>query len=280
MKLLFLPDKIRRSLLKLNEADLQEIRMRLNYPIKIKYKFDNYYLTESGASRFSENAITASGELINTVIKNLTENSLYAHNEKLRQGYLVSKYGERIGVAGECIFANEIITLKNVTSILIRIPHEVVGCSSQIWKYLNKELQSVLIISPPGFGKTTILKDLIQKYKDKNVAVIDERGELFCKNSEADYIRFSSKLAGLKIALRTLSPDVIAVDELFGEEDYFTCLKAVKSGIRIFATVHAVNESCLPDALREAFDLFVVLKSEKKAGEINYVYDKHNRDLK
>lgn len=275
MKLYFLPKGIKNALSKLKTDELQEIRLRLNFPIKIKYKFEDLFLTSGGCSKFFSEGIVAKRETIDEIISNLTENSLYAHNERLKNGYLISGFGERIGVSGECVFADKIVTIKNITSVLIRIPKNVPGCSVKIREKMNTP-ENVLIISPPGFGKTTILKDLIQSYSYKNISVIDERGELFSENTSADYIRFSDKLSGLKIALRTLSPDIVAVDELFGEEDYKTCEKAIRGGVKIFATIHAGSEKEIPDILKKIFDLFVVLKNEKKAGEIDYIYDRRN----
>jgi len=285
MLLNFLPEKIINTLKTINLDKLYEIRFRLNLPISVKYDFEKYYLSENGLTKATELALISNKEMIDSIITSLTEKSLYAHNERLKNGYLISKNGIRVGVSGETVYDNDVITIKNITSLLIRIPHKIINAPSKAYNYLfdNGKFLSTLIISPPGFGKTTIIKDLIYKLSNRyEILVIDERGELYDENINADYIRFSNKGFGYEKGIRVMSPEIVVFDEIISEYDAINIEKISESGVLVIASIHAKtfeNAISKYKSLITSFDRFIVLKSKKNAGEIDCIYDRHNRRI-
>jgi stage III sporulation protein AA len=285
MLLNFLPQKIVKIINTLNMDKLTEIRLRLNLPIYIKYDFKKYYLSENSLTKAKDLAIISTKEIIDETISLLTEKSLYAHNERLKNGYLISKDGIRVGISGETVYDKEVVTIKNITSMLIRIPHKIINASNKAYNYLfeNGNFLSTLIISPPGFGKTTMIKDLIYKLSNSyEILVIDERGELYDENINADYIRFSNKEFGYEKGLRVMSPEIVVFDEIISEYDALNIEKISESGVLVIASIHAKtfeNAISKHKLLLNSFDRFITLKSKQNAGEIDCIYDRHNRKL-
>ena len=188
-----------------------------------------------------------------------------------------------IGIAGECVYDNTLLTIKNITSLLIRFPCTKILLDKKIKDLLNScKLPNILIISPPGFGKTTLIKAIINYINSFNqdILVIDERGELFSQTINADFIRFSSKTYAFSKGIRSLSPSVIITDELISEEDFDFISKTINSGISIIASMHA-NEEVLNNKDKllfiNLFDYIIILNNQEIAGEIKYIYDTHNR---
>lgn len=282
MDLSFLPLKIGQALNYLDLNGLYEIRLRADFPIKINYKNKIYYLCESGISNFKLNGIKISKAEIAEIILNITERSLYAHNDRLKEGFLTTKDGLRVGVAGECVFDNDkIITIKNFSSLNIRIPHDIKDCSKQIYnQILTENILNVLIISPPFKGKTTIIKDIASKLNNdysKSILIIDERGEL--KNicgENIDVISFCDKTYAFNYAIRSMSPNIVIMDELSTKNDWECAFRAVNSGVNLIATAHGSsienikNKSYFIDKI---FDRYVVLDSIKPSGTLNSIYD-------
>jgi len=185
MDLSFLPSNIYDFIKKLNVDLIYEIRLRTGFNIKINYNNKNYYLTKNGLSVCLDNeiGIFCQKNDIDYIIEKITQYSIYAFNDRIKEGYLTTENGIRIGLAGECVFLDEKIqTIKNFTSLNIRIPHQINGCSDELYKYLfdSTSLNNVLISSPPFLGKTTLLKDIAKKINEENfgsILIIDERGE-------------------------------------------------------------------------------------------------------
>lgn len=277
----FLPLKILNSLKSVDINFLSEIRIRCNYPIICNYHFKKQFLCEHGISNNHKNSLIATENDIKGIIENLTENSLYAYNDYLKNGFLTSKKGVRVGLTGTCVFEEEkIITIKDVTTLCIRIPHTVLGCSNSIFNIVKNNRTNVLIISPPGYGKTTILKDLIRNYNentDYNLLVVNERGELNDAGMNIDLINYSNKSYAINYAIRSMSPDIIFMDELSSEDDVLGVIKAVNSGVNVIATIHSDSVENVVNkfkTLKEYFDYFVILDSKDKPGQILGIYNK------
>lgn len=282
MDLFFLTDKIITAIDKLNLNLLYEIRLRKDYPIKINLNGIFYYLTNDGASLLKTNAIICDEKLIKEIIRNLTENSFYAFNDNIKQGFITSRSGIRVGIAGECVISdNKISTIKNITSLVIRLPHEIKGASNLIYNKIlnNNSIYNSLIMSPPFCGKTTILKDLAHKINDnfnKNLLIIDERGEFTkIKGENIDAIKYCNKSFAFNYALRSLSPEIVITDELCGEEDWYFVNKAINSGVKVLASIHSNSIDNLRklNGFNEIFDRYFILDNSKGFGNLVSSFD-------
>lgn len=281
MNLSFLPNEIKTVLNQVNLTKVCEIRLKINQPITVWYDFKNYYLGKNNITLDKGNAIICTSDMIDGIIYTVTEYSLYAATEKIKDGYLTTVDGIRIGIAGECVVDDgKVITIKNFSSLCIRFPHEIINCSDKLCKSVfNNGLLNLLIISPPRFGKTTLLKDIIRKYENHyNMLVIDERGELVPQRfSNADVIKYSSKEYAFEKAVRSLAPQVVVTDELACENDWKCVKNAVNCGVKIIATAHGDSVDDIKTKKGFEYDLFdkYVVLDTKTIGKIKCVYDKN-----
>jgi len=282
MKLDFLPKKYKLGLESLDVSYLYEIRMRTSYPVLIRYKNEQLYLSNSGATILKCNAIICKKSDIDEIIALVTKSSLYAYNDRIKEGYLTTDEGVRIGLAGECVCANgNIHTIKNFTSLNIRVPHEIFGAANDIFCFVyNKKIKNTLIISPPARGKTTILKDLARKIDDLNIGsimVIDERAEFqIVKGANIDTIMYSDKLYAFEYGLRSLSPNIVITDELSSEDDWICAERAVISGVKLIASCHgaSIDDIRAKEYFQNIFDVYVVLDDDGVPGRIKGVYNR------
>lgn len=277
-----------------NLEDIQEIRVRKNKPIKICYKGKIIDLkTNSGLYL---KPIIASSELIEYIISCSTKNSLYAFEEQIKSGFIVTENGLRIGLCGTAVVNNDKITfIKNISSLNIRIGHNIPDVSKTIFNYIasNHEVKNTLIISPPGAGKTTFLRDIIQKLSEfqdiPNIMVVDEKFELagenqrFSLGNNVDVMQGSNKRFAFYDAIKVMNPSVIVTDELTGEDDIDGVRFAAWSGVGVIATAHAKNMEELKSKpyfeklLKEKiFQRFVCLSKRNGVGTIEGVFDENS----
>ncbi len=235
------------------EKQLQEIRMRCNNPIILKLSqkdiIVDYKIDQS--------------EVLQTLEK-LCENSIYAYKKQICEGFLTIKGGHRVGIAGTVVTENnDIINMKYITSLNFRIAREVLNCSKNvIGQIIDKENNTIfntLIVSPPGKGKTTLLRDTIRNisngipeigFKGKTCGVIDERGEIAATYKgipqndvgiRTDIIGNVSKSKGMKMLIRSMAPQVIACDEIGSKEDVQAIKETIISGVKGIFTMHGSN---------------------------------------
>ncbi len=276
-----------------NLDSIQEIRIRKNQVIQIAYKGKMLELKNDAGLYLKP--IIAGAELIDFIISLATKHSLYAFDEQIKNGFIVTENGIRIGLCGTAVVTdNKIKLIKNISSLNIRIGHLIENCAGEIMSFLvsNGSVKNTLIISPPGEGKTTLLRDIILKlsneYNVSNIMVIDEKFELagekqnFNLGKNVDVMQAASKHFAFFDAIKLMNPNVIATDELVAESDVDGVKFAVKSGVSVIATVHArtidelKTKEYFNSLIKEKyFERFVVLSKRNGVGTIEGVFDEN-----
>ena len=192
----------------IKEGGVQEIRIKVEKPLIITL--------ERGEVVTS---LRTCKEDIKYILQRISSYSLYAYEEEIKQGFITIKGGHRVGLAGECVMeGGKLKTIRNISSLNIRISHEILGCSKKIMKYIyqNKRVYNTLIISPPKCGKTTILRDVAKNLSEegKKISIIDERSEIAAcymgvpqmnVGIRTDVLDNCLKGEGMMMAIRTLS---------------------------------------------------------------------------
>ena len=284
MLLDFLPMELLQKFNQISLDKLYSIRLRRNNKIILNYDNTRYYLSNNGLSTIYDEGVICDQYVIDEIINFVTESSIYAFNDKIKNCFLTTKQGVRIGISGECVYNDDkIVTIKNIHSLNVRIPHFIDNCSNKIFSFISNKIINVLLISKPGQGKTTILKDLIIKI-DKlnlhNVLVVDERGEFAELSGEnVDKISYATKEYAINYGVRSLSPDVIIMDEL-SNYDISSLENVTKNGVKIIATLH--GESIFDYKAKfnnnSLFDYYFILDSNK-VGEVYKIYDKEFNEI-
>lgn len=280
--------------------EVQEIRLRAEKPVILIRKQQEYFLTKEG--RFTKEMAGAkvmdAGEL-EQILQHICKYSVYAYVDEIRQGYLTLPGGHRVGVAGQVVLEDEnrIRTIKNIRYLNIRIAHEIKGAAEPVISevYEKGRFCNTLILSPPGCGKTTLLRDLVREISDGNawgagmfVSVVDERSELagsylgVAQNDlgiRTDVLDGCPKAMGMMLLIRSMAPEVIAVDELGCPEDADAVEKVLRCGCHILSTIHAEDmeelrrKSFMKRLLAEgAFRRFIVLAKENGSCVVKKIY--------
>lgn len=266
----FLPPRLLSAVQHVNLHTLYELRVRADKPLTGNVSGTFHYLGASGVTA-RRGAILPTDEEVREIVLAASGRSVYAVENQLRQGFLTGPEGERIGIAGTYVYEDEkVLSVNKITSLCIRIPHAVRGCAEEVYaRCFRNGLCSVLVLSPPGEGKTTILRELcrlICERTEKNVLVSDERGELSAGElgDSADVICFADKLTAFTAGIRAMRPDVIVTDELL-PADYAAVRRAAEGGIVVLASAHLKRFEDVPDKL---FSRYVLLDGLGVVGEI------------
>ena len=278
---------------------ITEIRIRLSKKIIISIGPKSYYLSEDGLTGNEVKAITVEKTLIDEILKKSCENSVYAYNDQMKNGFLTVYGGIRIGLSGEAVYEKGNVKIfKNINSLAIRIPHEVKGCSLPVMPFLvKKRFLNTLIVSPPGGGKTTLIRDIIYQMSQKsysfNVLLVDERFEiansfngqpLLDVGNFCDVLSGTNKSYAFENGIRNLKPDIIATDEISNSKDYDSILYASSCGVSILASIHANNIEDLKQKNdfekllnNKVFSRFIILSQNDYPGKIEAIYDENLR---
>jgi stage III sporulation protein AA len=271
-------------------GNIEEVRLRANCPVVVSQNGKNFALRDNISS-----CVVATDYDINFCIARATQNSVYAVSDQIRQMYIAYKGGVRIGLTGTVVAgADGISTIKHVNSLNIRIPHQIKNFASVALKFIETggAILSTLVVSPPGVGKTTLLRDIARglgtSNKIYNILLVDERCELAATVNGrpsldvglfTDVISGGTKQYAFTQGIRALKPDVIITDELVGDQDYEACKNAVKSGISVIASVHAQNQldMCRNQKIKELLEdgIFkrIVVLSQDSQSRYAGIYD-------
>ena len=279
MTLSFLPADVQSALSNINFNYLSEIRLRRGQPVIIEYKGEYKYINAFGITDKVNNLITV--QEIEPIIVSATGGCIYNFTEQMKSGFITVGHGVRIGIAGEYVTQRgEVNTIKDITSLNIRIPHNVIGCADFVFQNLFLSgLRSTLLYSKPGLGKTTMLRDLaisLSKTQKYNILIFDERNEIaaicgkegYDLGDRVDVVRCYEKRSAIASAIRAMKPQVIITDELYGAADVDAVRYASDCGITVIASSHICNREILRSM---PFEIFVQLTA---VGCIPIIYDK------
>ena len=276
-----------------------EIRLRTARPVILYGKYGSHYLLNSGSTGVSiDETYLATTEMITDTFNRLCCYSVHSHISSIVNGYITIKGGHRAGIVGTAVtnYQREITSLRDISGINIRVSREVKGCSDGIIENLfSNKAVSCIIAGPPSSGKTTVLRDLIRRLstdvngKTYKVSVIDERQEIACMNGgiaqndiglNSDVLSCYPKRQAIMTAIKTMSPDIVAVDEVAESSEIEAIRLGVNSGVKFIVTIHACDYEELIfrpqiETLLNtySFDKLILLNCGENIGTVKAVYD-------
>lgn len=288
----------------INENTIEEIRIRVDRPVILKYP--------EGKEDILDHVVTQN-EILN-ILQSLCNNSIYSYQSQICDGYITLQGGHRVGITGNVAMKDGKITNVNyVSSLNFRIAREIIGASDEILKEVvtrksntssqnnyrnvnidnndisNLEINNTLIVSRPGCGKTTVLRDLVRNISNMGftVSLIDERGEIASMYKgipqndiglRTDVMDNVTKSLGMKIAVRTMAPQVIVADEIGTEGDLEAINYGICSGVKGIFTAHGsdISELRQNETLNKLYEekLFkriIFLENRGKMGKVYYL---------
>lgn len=275
------------------KKNLEEIRIRNGQNIVLFASGKEYGLE-------CQNGTQIDNIIINNIFNSLLNYSAYACQEELINGYITIEGGHRVGVCGRTVMENgRVKTIKDISSINIRRSREIIGVSDPCMGYLLKgkhQIFNTIIVSPPKCGKTTLLRDMIRNFSSMGfqVGVCDERSEIsgmyngrpsYDLGIRTDILDGCPKEKGMIMLIRSMSPELIATDEIGKREDCHAIEAAVCAGISLLTTIHG---SCYEDVINSGigelvekgiFERLIFLSNIPAIGSISAIRDWRNHNV-
>lgn len=257
----YLPNDLVKLLNNINfeKYSLQEIRIRKDSFVVLIVNGTTYFLSENGLNkRLSSNCYKISKIVFDEIVQKMCENSFYSYVDMLKQGYITLKNGCRVGVCSTAVYDNNLLkTVRDITSLNIRIASQIKGCSKIVLDRLyNEKTPSIIVAGMPSSGKTTFLRDMAYQlsngYNDRylKLCLIDGRNEFAGKIADdfsldvgvnTDVISGFSKEQGIDIAIRTMSPQLIVCDEISSDKELDKIRFGFSCGVSFAVSVHIGN---------------------------------------
>lgn len=289
-----------------SKVRLEEIRLRADKPLVLQNYIREWFVDRNGfLSDAQGDSFIVSPEDVRITLELISENSIYAYQEEIKNGYITIKGGHRIGLSGRVIAEDgSVKNMKDISGINIRISNQVPGCSQKVLRYLiksNTDIYNTLIVSPPQCGKTTILRDIARSFSDGipeynfrgiKVGIVDERSELAAcfrgipQNDvglRTDILDRCPKSIGMSMLIRSMSPKVIITDEIGSDGDREAVQAVLNAGVRMITSAHGYNISELKsrrEVLKmmedKVFERYIVLGNANGPGTLIEVIDGNN----
>ena len=265
--IMLLPEKYKSVLTEIPEkiaVQVKEIRFRNGEPVTINTQNEIYYIRENGSLTvsFCSDLIVTEEKDLQEIVFHLSRRSLHTYQDMIAKGFIPLRGGSKAGVVGRAVMKNgSVYSVASFNSVNIRVARSFYGCSKDLITKVGEDCCSFLIVGAPLSGKTTILRDLCRFYSGKErlnplkTAIIDERDEIASRSFgdgidvglHTDVLTLYPKAIGTEIAVRTLSPDIVVLDEIGSDEEAGAMLSAVNTGVNFIATAHG---SSLEEVLR------------------------------
>lgn len=288
----YLAPSLRAILGLLDFQDIEEVRVRLNRPLMVKTRRTFLCVSPEGQPCAPRDSYFVSRDDLDRTLQIITKNSWYAWEQQIQGGYLTLPGGHRVGIGGQAVFADgNLKTIKNVSSLNFRQAKEIPGTADSLIGQVvgphSSGVLSTIIVSPPGCGKTTLLRDLARQVANRGfqVTIIDERSEIAASHLgipqldvgfQTDVLDGYDKETGVHHALRGLCPDVVITDEIGHEHDAWILGELARSGVKVVATCHGnsleqIKTKGWAKQSLGVFELMVILSRRQGPGTIEAV---------
>lgn len=292
--------------------DVEEVRIREGRPLEINSAGRHHFLDRQGRLTLRpEEAYIPTREDTHRLLDLISNHSLYTMEEELRKGFITIPGGHRVGLTGRTVLSGgKVEHIRDISGFNVRIAKEIQGAADGMLPHLldrkRKRVMHTLILSPPQHGKTTLLRDLARQisygkwgnsavhWPGMKVGIVDERSEIagclrgvpgFDVGPRTDVLDGCPKAEGMMMMIRSMSPDVLIVDEIGRPEDAEAVIEALHAGITVIATAHgsSVQDLRVRPALfglleNRLFEMYAVL--HRNGEERSYrLYDGGQRAL-
>lgn len=298
-----LPRNIRDIVIKISDVEMrkiEEIRLREDKPLSISVDSQIYHINSLGHIVDESNAYIVTHKDIESVIQLISNYSIYAFEDELKNGFITIKGGHRVGLTGRVVLdGDKIKTQKHISCINFRITRELEGISNGILEYIlnYNQIKNTLIISPPRCGKTTLLRDIARNLSVHgfNVGIVDERSEIAgCHNGvpqrnvgpNTDVLDACPKNIGILLMIRSMSPSVIITDEIGDAEDIKAINQCLKAGVSIITSIHGYDLNDIKKRINikglfenEFFDRYIILSPRLGTGTLEEILDSEGNPI-